>query len=280
MKITKHALQGITTGFKTAFQNGFSGVPKGWEKIATVINSSTATEDYPWIGQFPNFREWIADRVLRDIEENGYSITNKFFESTISVPRNAIEDDQFGTYDTLFGEMGIAAGSHPNELIFGLLDAGNARQWYDGTYFFDTAHRVGGASVSNWGSGSGQLWVLADTTRPIKPIIFQKRKDYDFQAMDKLDDERVFTRKEFRYGVEARVNVGFGFWQMAYGSRQALSAENVNSARETMMSYKSEKGRPLGIKPNLLIVGAQNMSKAEELNQGGKAGQRLIEPAL
>ena len=59
-------------------------------------------------------------------------------------------------------------------------------------------------------------WYLLDTTRYVKPFILQVNKEAKFTAMDKLEDESVFMRKEFRYGVDTEDNVGYGFWQLAY----------------------------------------------------------------
>ena len=60
----------------------------------------------------------------------------------------------------------------------------------------------------------------------IKPVIFQRRRDYDLRRMDTRDDEHVFMRDAYRYGVDARVNAGYGLWQLAYGSKQTLNADN------------------------------------------------------
>jgi phage major head subunit gpT-like protein len=50
------------------------------------------------------------------------------------------------------------------------------------------------------------------------------------------------------------VNVGYGLWQLAYGSKQALTPANYASARSAMMSFKGDNGKPLGIRPSLLVV--------------------------
>ncbi len=81
----------------------------------------------------------------------------------------------------------------------------------------------------------------------IKPIIFQKRRDYQFVPMDSPDDEAVFSRKQFRYGVDARVNVGFGLWQLAYASKQALDVTTFGAAYAALMSIKGDNDKPLGI---------------------------------
>lgn len=61
-------------------------------------------------------------------------------------------------------------------------------------------------------------WHLLCTKRSLKPFIFQERKKAKFTALNKEDDPNVFMRGEFLYGVDARDGVGYGFWQMAYGS--------------------------------------------------------------
>lgn len=67
-------------------------------------------------------------------------------------------------------------------------------------------------------SGNETAWFLLDTTKPVKPFIFQSRKAPEFVAKDDPSDEHVFMRKEFVYGVDCRDNAGYGLWQLAYGS--------------------------------------------------------------
>ena len=73
--------------------------------------------------------------------------------------------------------------------------------------------------VSNVQAGAGNPWFLLDLRRPLKPLILQKRRGYEFKSMTKMDDENVFMRDEYRYGIDARLNVGFAFWQQAFGSK-------------------------------------------------------------
>lgn len=65
---------------------------------------------------------------------------------------------------------------------------------------------------------SGQAWFLMDTTKPIKPIIYQERKKPVFVQQTGMDAEDVFMKKKFKFGAEARANVGYSFWQLVYGS--------------------------------------------------------------
>lgn len=59
-------------------------------------------------------------------------------------------------------------------------------------------------------------WVLADLSQTLKPFIKQNRRPLSFSAMDKIDDELVYNRREVRYGADYRGGYGYGFWQMMY----------------------------------------------------------------
>lgn len=270
--ITPTLLTALLTGFKKNFQGGMSLVEPTYTQIASVISSSTKSNTYGWIGEMPGFREWIGDRVINDIGSHGYAIENKDWEMSIGVDRNDIEDDQLGVYAPLFQEMGRATNVHPDELVYALLKAGTATECYDGQNFFDPEHPVNSkhdgtgavTPVSNMTDGNGKGWYILDTSRAIKPIIFQQRKKPQFVAMDKPDDEESFMRKKYRYGVDSRSNVGFGFWQMARMSKAELNGENLNKEIAAMQSIKGDGGRPLALNPTLLVCDPSNRKAALE----------------
>lgn len=266
-------LSDMFRGFRTAYNMGFREANPTWNQVATLVPSTTAEERYGWLGQFPKLREWVGDRHVKNLEAHDYTIRNKKYEATVGVPRPSIEDDQYGIYSAIFQEMGHAAATHPDELVYSLLAAGFDTTAYDGQYFFDTDHPVGGQSVSNVQTGAGNPWFLLDTRRMLKPLIFQRRRDYDLRNMNAPDDEQVFMRDEYRYGVDARVNVGFGFWQMAYASKADLTGANLNQGIQAMMAVKSDEGRPLGIMPSLLVVGPSNREAALEVVRAERNAQ-------
>jgi phage major head subunit gpT-like protein len=67
-------------------------------------------------------------------------------------------------------------------------------------------------------AGSPDAWYLLDTKKPVKPFIFQRRKPPVFVSKDQPEDEGVFMKKEFLFGVDSRDNAGYGLWQLAYAS--------------------------------------------------------------
>lgn len=260
--ITPALLSGLRTGFSKAFQDALAATPTDWEKVATRVPSSSASNTYAWLGQSPALREWVGDRVLKDMAAQAYQVQSKLYEGTVAVKRTDIEDDNVGVYTPLFSEMGRAAKAHADQLVFGLLAAGETTTCYDGQNFFDTDHPVypnvdgtGTATlVSNLQAGTGPAWYLLDTSRALKPLIFQERTTPELEAMTSTQDEGVFMRDEYRYGIRYRCNAGFGFWQLAYKSKAALDAGNFNAAMAAMMQIKADGGRPLGVKPTTLVV--------------------------
>lgn len=65
---------------------------------------------------------------------------------------------------------------------------------------------------------SDDAWFLLDTTKPVKPFIYQERKKPVFVEQIDPQSDNVFMRKKFKFGAEARAAGGYGFWQLAYGS--------------------------------------------------------------
>ncbi len=279
MLVNRANLSTLYDAFNSAFTKGFAGAETAYTKVAMVVPSSASSETYGWLGTFPKMREWIGDRQIQNLAAQTYTIMNRKFESTISVGRTDIEDDRYGVFAPIMTETGKAAAEHPDELIFSLLHAGFTSACYDGQYFFDTDHPVTNAngetiSVSNNGGGAGSAWFLLDTTRAIKPMVYQERIPYRLTQLTDENDDNVFWKDDFIYGVRARSNAGFGLWQLAYGSRQPLDATNYEVARTALTTMKGDGGRPLGIKPNLLVVppnleGAARDIVSSSLAEGG-----------
>jgi phage major head subunit gpT-like protein len=254
MIVNQAALSGIYKSFSTVFSEAFAGAKTLWDIVAMAAPSTGRSVDYKWLGAMPMMREWLGDRVLNDLNAFHYELVNKDYEATVSVDRNDIEDDQIGVYRPMIQGLAAAAAQHPDVLVFSLLKAGFSTTCFDGQYFFDSDHPVGSSSVSNTGGGSGTAWYLLDLSRPIRPLILQRRKAPEFVSLDSAKDNHVFMRKKYLYGVDDRKNVGFGLWQLGYGSKQDLTAANYASARAAMQSFKSDEGTPLGVVPTHVVV--------------------------
>jgi len=266
--VTSVLVSALFTGFNREFQGGLGGVDTQFTKIASVIKSTSKSNTYGWLGKFPTLAKWVGDRQIKSMQAHGYQIINENYESTVGVDKNDIEDDELSIYSTLFQEMGNAAAIHPDQLVFKMLADGFTEPCYDGQYFFDTDHPVnaavdGSGAVTptanmivdaDYVTANGEPWFILDTSRAIKPLIYQERKPPSLISMTKNDDESVFMSGEFRYGVDKRCAVGFGFWQMAFGMKKTLNADSLWEAIQAMRGIKGDGGDKLGIKPTILVV--------------------------
>lgn len=300
MLINKSSIGAVFTGLKTEFNNAFAAAPSVWDKIAMKVTSTTGQNDYTWLSAFPKMREWVGDKVVKNLEAFKYTIVNKSYEATVQVRRDDIEDDNLGIYGPQAQMAGFSAKQWPDELIMALVNGGFASLGYDGQYFFDTDHAVGGASVANKGTAalsvatqaaaiasygaartammqfkddegrplnvipdtllvppaleaialalinndrlddgkanpykgtakvvvdarltSATAWFLLDTSKPVKPFVFQERKAPVFVSQTSEENDDVFNKAVFKFGAESRGNAGYGLWQLAYGSTGA-----------------------------------------------------------
>lgn len=290
--INRSTLSDTMRGYKTVFAKAYEAATTHSDILAMRVDSKTGQEEYRWLGAFPGLREWLGDRAVKDLAQDGFVIKNRDFEATVGVDRNDIEDDNIGVYAPLFSQLGENAKQHPDELIFSLIAEGFTKTCFDNQFFFDTDHPNGdqplwankGTSVlsalayetarqnmmslvneegrpmrltpshmivppqlekealdivradlttngeSNVWKNSADVivapelatnptyWFLACLNKPIKPFILQMRKEAQFVVLDNYDDENVFMRKEFIYGVDYRGAVGYGLPHLIYGS--------------------------------------------------------------
>ncbi len=64
-------------------------------------------------------------------------------------------------------------------------------------------------------------WFLLDLSRPIKPLVLQVRSDVPDELVihsDPSTSELTFQRDIVAVGVRRRFGIGYGLWQLAYGS--------------------------------------------------------------
>lgn len=149
--VNEASLAALYKNFITIFNEAISAYEPQWSRIALEVPSTTAQENYSWMGAFPKMREWVGDRVIKNLEAFNWVIANKEYEDTIEVKRTTIEDDQYGIFRPIIRAQAVAAASLWDDLVFDLLNNGFANKGYDGKTFFATDHKSG----SNKDSGAG-----------------------------------------------------------------------------------------------------------------------------
>ncbi len=284
MDLTSANLQALFKGYNTNFQQGFNSLGEQgalYEMFCTVVPSTTAVEVYPWLKSLPRMREWLGDRVIHSLEGADFSIKNRKFELTEGIERDAIEDDTYGLYGPVFDEFGRLSREHPNELAVEALEKNPV--CFDGQPFFDADHPVLDKegkviSVTNDMGGTGPAWYVMDLSRAIKPMVFQRRRDYSFRALTNLNDSEVFMKDKFLFGTDARVNAGSGIWMLAVRSKQALTPENYEAARKALQAMKGDYERPLAVRHTHTMVpstleGAALKILKNQLTTGGESNE-------
>ncbi|MFV0447775.1 MAG: Mu-like prophage major head subunit gpT family protein [Vibrio sp.] len=250
-----------STAFAARFGAGVDNAVTDYTQIATIIPSTSNTTGYGFLDRFPRVREWIGERHLNKLKSYNYSVTNKKFESTISVPREDFEDNDYGKYAPVFEDMGREANEFPNEYIFGLLKQGFEELCFDGKPFFSKEHPINEKGevqsnlfISDAGNAS-KPWFLLDTSRALKPLIWQERIKPEMQTLTNMNNNsHTFLHDEYLYGIRARGNAGFSFWQLAAATKADLNSDNFNAVYSMMTARKDPQERPMHIRPTVLVV--------------------------
>ena len=286
---------GIRAEYDKAYRDISNVALDYYSTLRTYIASTRNQETYAWLGDLPAFREWVGERHIPTPKDWGYTLINKDYESTFSVDRNEVEDDQIESIMVRARDLAIKARNVPSKLISSLVQNGTTNLAYDGVAFFSDA--TGVRKIDNLLAGTGVTlaqvesdlanarqsmltylddngeplgvigdtvicppamemtfrkliqsttaagqananvinpfsamvkglvvdyrltdsndWYLVSSNGALKPFIYQGRKDPQFVALDKPDDDNVFMKKKIFYGVDLRGAAGYTFPQLA-----------------------------------------------------------------
>jgi phage major head subunit gpT-like protein len=256
----------LHTMYSAAFQTGLTRADVSYAEISTTVPSNNKSNYYAWLGDMGDVREWLGDRVVDEMAGHDYTIKNKTWEKTIAVLREDIEDDTYGLYSPMAENLGFVSRTHRSRLMWQLIIDGESGLSYDGKPFFANDHKTDdGPTQSNLTAGAGPGWYVMDLSRPLKPLIFQMRREMELVSLTKPDDANVFWTKKFLWGVDGRYNGGYGFWQTAHKSKAELNEANLATVRQKMRTLKDAKGQLLAMNPTTLVVGPSLETTAEKL---------------
>ena len=110
---------------------------------SNYFTSDQASEEYAWLGQVPQLREWVGGRNAKGFRENGLTIANKHFESTLEILVKDLRRDKTGQAVARIAELARRANSHWASMLSTLIANGESGVCYDESYFFDTTHNEG-----------------------------------------------------------------------------------------------------------------------------------------
>lgn len=273
MVINGQSLSLLTQAVMATFMAGLGASQAAagdWKLIAMEVPSTTGENIYPYLKSLGGIRKWVGDRVIQNMDQGDFRIKNEPYEETHGIPRDAIEDDQYGLYMKLYEQTARNVAVFPSQMLFALLKSGFTTLGPDGQYFFDVDHPVGEpgkeVSVSNFMGGAGEPWFILDASQVLKPMVWQPRRAFDLVSLFNPTDPNVFFKKEYIFGVDGRAGFGFTpFWQMLFASKQTLDAANLRATLTAMSSQKDNNGKPLAVKGTHLICGPALAETARDL---------------
>lgn len=195
---------------------GYSAAQLPDELVFEAVNSGFTTPCYD--GQ-PFFD---TDHLVGE-----QSVSNKS-TALLSNANLAAAQASFGAARTAMrsikDEEGISMNISPTVLLVGFALEDTARALLTNEKLADdTPNPYKGAAelIVDARIRSDTAWYLLDTSKAIRPFIYQERKAPEFVSQIDSSAESVFTMKAYKFGAEARAAVGYGFWQMAHGSTGA-----------------------------------------------------------
>jgi len=148
MDINSANLEALRKTYNTAWQAGVGFVPPvPIDFLFRDFPSTTAANFYAWLEQIPGFREWVGERIFRNVRSQKFEILNRDFEDSVSMGRNEIEDDQYGVYTPLVQMMGEMWSLLKREIVLEVLTANPL--CFTGKAFFADDHAYGDETIDN-----------------------------------------------------------------------------------------------------------------------------------
>lgn len=140
-------LPGLRAEFARAYRTELDQSPI--TRIATVVETTNPSQRYGWLGSAPGMREFADERRPSGLAVYQQTIEDRVFESTLSVERRAMEDDQLGLIRLRVRDLATRVATHRAQLVIETLTSGFTAVGYDGVSLFSTNHPVGSASYTN-----------------------------------------------------------------------------------------------------------------------------------
>jgi phage major head subunit gpT-like protein len=141
MLITQPNLDALFISFSQQFADAYMSVPQPLlEQIGTRVASGTRDQRYPFVQAISGaMREWLGERQVQNVVVDGFTVTNKKYENTLSIAREDVEDDQYAAYTTmLIPNLARHAKLLPDQEIAAVIGANPIG--FDGKTFFATDH--------------------------------------------------------------------------------------------------------------------------------------------
>ncbi len=157
--VTRDFLSAMYTNLRAVYLQSFEAAQNAeqWQRLVMEVPSTTLTETYEWLGSVPKMSEWVDERKIGDLSEENFSLTNKHFEATVAVDRNALDDNRLGMILPRVRQLGEEAARYPRELVLDVIKNGTTLTGYDGKALFANDHSGGDNLLGGTGTSVAQI---------------------------------------------------------------------------------------------------------------------------
>lgn len=147
MDINRDNIEALFKSFDATFKEAFSKAPDTWTKFAMPFKCGSAALGFPFLESLGKMREWLGERQIKNVSSKMISVIPRAFEQTVGIKRDDIEDDNYGVYTPIIGEMAFGSGKLWNDLAIAALLSNPV--WIDGVNFFSATRTYGTNTILN-----------------------------------------------------------------------------------------------------------------------------------
>ena len=107
MELNRNNLEMMRIAMNLKFKAGIESYTPRYTELAMVEGDIAHDSiEFPYIEQFDGMREWLGDRQFKNLSSKKIRVIEKAFEQSVSIPRRAIETDNWSIYGATASRMG------------------------------------------------------------------------------------------------------------------------------------------------------------------------------
>lgn len=142
MELNRDNLNMMRIAMNLKFKAGVESYTPRYSDLAMVEGDIAHDSiEFPYIEQFDGMREWLGDRQFKNLSTKKIRITEKAFEQSVSIPRRAIETDNWKIYGVTASRMGESSEKLWDRLVINAM--ANPEPWFDGKDFYCANRKYG-----------------------------------------------------------------------------------------------------------------------------------------
>lgn len=243
--------------FDASYNQGFAAVTPTFNLFSRVSTITQKGVQRAWISQEDALREFVDERVIKQINVNGSRIEVKKFEKTVGLSYDDISDNQWSQSVLVAEGIGKSAARHKDLLCYGVLTQNaicvDDKPLFADDHFsnmFDNTKGVYSNQILDQDNPTAPFWYLTKDNMGVE-LFIREGEDLSFGM---LDGDQGFMKEQLLFGVRGRMVAAGGLPQFIGRSNMPLTAENYEALRSKIEAINGVDGAPIDNSPSTLIV--------------------------